>query len=86
MLVVLMERDDFQVLLSPSQVAALSSLGIVSVGLVGDGRTIGVVVEGWAFDPVRATAATLSALGVGDGDVQALKQLAHVAVSAATLP
>ena len=54
MLVVVMDRDDRQVLLTPSHVAALGRLGVVSVGLVADERTLAVVVEGWAFDAVRS--------------------------------
>ena len=84
MLVVLMGRDDRQVLLTPSHVAALGRLGVVSVGLVGNEHTLAVAVEGWAFDPVRAADAALAALGVADRDVQTLYQLAHVAVSPAT--
>jgi hypothetical protein len=59
-------------------------LGVASVGLAGDERTLAVVVEGWAFDPVRAADAANAALGVRDREVQALYQLAHVAVSPAT--
>jgi hypothetical protein len=84
MLVVVMDRDDRRVLLTPSHVAALGRLGIASVGLVGDERTLAVVVEGWAFDPVRAADSAHTALGVADREVQTLYQLAHVAVSPAT--
>ena len=84
MLVVVMDRDDRQVLLTPSHVAALGRLGVVSVGLVADERTLAVVVEGWAFDAVRATDTAHAALGVADREVQTLYQLAHVAVSPAT--
>jgi len=84
MLVVVMDRDDRQVLLTPSHVEALGRLGVVSVGLVADERTLAVVVEGWAFDAVRAADTAHAALGVGDREVQTLYQLAHVAVSPAT--
>ena len=59
-------------------------LGVASVGLAGDERTLAVVVEGWTFDPVRAADAANAALGGGAREVQALYQLAHVAVSPAT--
>jgi hypothetical protein len=84
MLVVVMDRDDRRVLLTPSHVAALGRLGVASVGLAGDERTLAVVVEGWAFDPARAADGVHAALGVGNREVQALYQLAHVAVSPAT--
>ena len=84
MLVVVMDRDDRQVLLTPSHVAALGRLGVASVDLVGDDRTLAVVVEGWAFDAVRAADTAHAALGMADREVQTLYQLAHVAVSPAT--
>ena len=84
MLVVLMDRDDRQVLLTPSRVAALGRLGVSSVGVAGNDRTLAVVVEGWAFDPVRAADVAHAALGVADREVQALYQLAHVTVSSGT--
>jgi hypothetical protein len=84
MLVVLMDRDDRRVLLTPSHVATLGRLGVATVGLAGDERTLAVVAEGWAFDPVRAADAAHAALGVRDREVQTLYQLAHVAVSPAT--
>jgi hypothetical protein len=84
MLVVVMDRDDRQVLLTPSHVAALGRLGVVSVGLVADDRTLAVVAEGWAFDAVRAADTARAALGVTDREVQTLYQLAHVAVAPAT--
>jgi hypothetical protein len=85
MLVVVMDRDDGRALLTPSHLAALGRLGVDSVGLVGDERTLAVVVEGWAFDPVRTANAAHTALGA-DREVQTLYQLAHVAVSTATWP
>ena len=84
MLVVVVDRDDRQVLLTPSHVAALGRLGVASVDLVGDERTLAVVVEGWAFDAVRAADTAHAALGMADREVQTLYQLAHVAVSPAT--
>ena len=57
---------------------------MVSVGLVGDERTLAVVVEGWAFDAVRAADTAHAALGMAGQEVQTLYQLAHVAVSPAT--
>jgi hypothetical protein len=84
MLLVVMDRDDRRVFLTPSHVVALGRLGVASVGLAGDERTLAVVVEGWAFDPVRAADGVHAALGVRNREVQALYELAHVAVSTAT--
>src|SRR5436305_9973493 len=72
MLVVLIEQHNRQALLSRSQVSALADLGVLTVSLAGDGDTLAAVVEGWAFDPVRAADAVVSALGVADQVVQAL--------------
>jgi len=86
MLVVVVGRDDRQVLLTPSHLAALGRLGVASVHLAGDESTLAVVVEGWAFDADRAADTTHAALGLADRDVKTLYQLAHVAVSPATWP
>ena len=35
----------------------LAELGITGITVLGDERTLAVVLEGWAFDPTRATEA-----------------------------
>ncbi len=43
-------------------VSALARVGVTSVALVRDERSIGVVVEGWAFDPIRSADAVIAAV------------------------
>jgi len=43
-------------------VSALARVGVTSVALVRDERSIGVVVEGWAFDPVGSAEAVVAAV------------------------
>ena len=49
MLVVLFESDEGEVLLGSRAVTRLARLGVTSVALLSDDRTICVVLEGWAF-------------------------------------
>lgn len=70
-----------QVSLGPRSIAALAELGVTGVSLVGAEDTVGVVVEGWAFDPSRASEA---AAAVGAGSALALTSLVHMAVSTAS--
>lgn len=46
--------------------AALARLGVTSVALVRDERSMGVVVEGWAFDPGKSADAVTAAVS-GEG-------------------
>lgn len=43
-------------------VSALARVGVTSVVLVRDERSIGVVVEGWAFDPIGSAEAVMAAV------------------------
>jgi hypothetical protein len=42
--------------------SALARLGVTSVALVRDERSLGVVVEGWAFDPIESAEAVIAAV------------------------
>lgn len=42
--------------------SALARLGVTSVALVRDERSLGVVVEGWAFDPIGSAEAVIAAV------------------------
>jgi hypothetical protein len=46
---------------------------------------MGLVVEGWAFDPSRSADAVIAAVGCHCMQVQALQPLLHVTVSAAAV-
>ena len=48
--------------LQPNAVAELARLGITNVAVVRDQRSIGVVVEGWGFDPIGSAEGVLAAI------------------------
>lgn len=82
-MVVLFETDEPEVSLDASTIGELSELGVTNLALVRDERTVGVVLEGWAFDPATSAGAALSTLA-GDGrGVRALYPVGEMAVSAA---
>lgn len=60
-------------------VRGLGELGVTRLELLGDGSSLAVVLEGWAFSPGHSTRAVLELLGMPD-DSRVLHQLAHVAV------
>lgn len=82
MLVVLVPASKTEPSLQPAAVSELARLGVTSVDVVRDERIVGLVVEGWAFDPGRSADAVLAAVGFGRSQAQALQPLLHVAVSA----
>ena len=43
-------------------VSALARVGVTSLALVRDERSTGVVVEGWAFDPIGSAEAVIAAV------------------------
>lgn len=53
---------DAAVRVGQSEAAILASLGVTSVALLRDEETVGVVLEGWAFDPARHAQAATAAL------------------------
>jgi hypothetical protein len=83
MMVVLLEALDGEFCVRPDQVAELARLGVSSLALLRDERTVGIVLEGWLFDPARAGVAALA--GLGDGG-RALHPVLQMAVSAVGAP
>jgi hypothetical protein len=82
-MVVLFETDEPEASLDASTLGELSELGVTNLALVRDERTVGIVLEGWAFDPAISAGAALSTLA-GDGSgVRALYPVGEMAVSAA---
>lgn len=91
MMVVLLDDADGELCLGLGQqlVSRLAALGVTSVVVVRDGQTVGIVLEGWLFDPARsaaaaaeALAATAKALGATTG-ARTLHPVLHLAVSSA---
>jgi hypothetical protein len=61
--VVLLAASQDESSLPPAAVTALAELGVTGISVVRDDRTLGLVLEGWAFDPRRSGEAVLAALG-----------------------
>ena len=81
MVLVLFPVSDEEPALQPAALEALARLGVTSISLLRDERTAGLVLEGWAFDPARASEAVRAAVGARQG-VRTLEPLMQMAVSA----
>lgn len=62
-------------------VSALARVGVTSVALVRDDRSTGVVVEGWAFDPIRSAEAVIAAVAAGPGQARALQPVVEMTLT-----
>jgi hypothetical protein len=71
-----------QPVVGPAVAARLASLGVTRVSLLGDLGQVGVVLEGWAFDPARVDEA-VRAVFPDTSAVRVLREIEHVAVSPA---
>jgi len=69
--------------LQPASLRRLAELGVTSASVVRGAGTIGVVLEGWAFDPERSSEAASNAVAARAEGVQTLRPVAQMAVSAA---
>lgn len=63
-------------------VEELARLGVTSVAVVRDSEAIGVVLEGWLFEPARSAGAAASAVG-GTARARVLHPVLQMAVSTA---
>lgn len=69
----------------PSAATAFARLGVSAVAVVRDDRTLGLVIEGWAFDPDRSIEGLVDALGAQPG-ARTLYPVLEIAVSPAARP
>lgn len=83
MMVVLLEASDGDFCVRPDQVAQLARLGVSNLALVRDRQTVGIVLEGWLFDPARSGAAVVSGFTNGG---RALHPVLHMSVSTTSAP
>jgi hypothetical protein len=83
MMVVLLPASENEPSLEPATVSDLGRLGVTSVAVLRDDRMLGLVVEGWAFDPMRSGRAVATALVGRISDARTLYPLLEVAVSTA---
>lgn len=79
MMVVLLEEEG-EFCLRPELISELARLGITNLGLVRDQRTVGIVLEGWSFDPA-SSAETATAVVAAGGRM--LHPVMHMAVTTA---
>jgi hypothetical protein len=86
MVVVLLPASETDSSLQPAAVSKLARLGITSVAVVRDERTVALVAEGWAFEPSRSSEAVVAAVAGDGSSAQTLHPIAELAVSAAPLP
>lgn len=61
-MMLLLLPGDTQACLEARVLARLGRLGITRLAVVHDERSLGVLVEGWAFDPDRSAGAVMRAL------------------------
>lgn len=85
-MVVLVETESPNVSLDAEALTELARLGVTNLALVRDERAVGIVLEGWAFEPAGSSGAAIAALAGHDGDARALYPLGQVAVSAVSHP
>jgi len=83
MLILLDARAEFSV--RQDVVEKLARLGVTSIAVVRDSETVGVVLEGWLFDPARSAGAAASAVGA-TARARALHPVLQMAVSNARSP
>lgn len=78
MILILTDRLDA---LDTETLAGLGSLGVTNVTLLEDSSTVGVLVQGWAFETSAAQDA-VDILTSGETDVRVLRPVMQVSVSA----
>jgi len=64
MMVVLLGAADEEFCLRPGHASELAQLGVTNVALLRDEQTVGIVLEGWSFDPEQSSRAAAEAVGV----------------------
>jgi hypothetical protein len=65
----------------PEAAERLAQLGITHVSVLSDSSGIGVVLDGWAFNPAAVDVAVRAMFSDGGAGVRILREIEHVAVS-----
>jgi hypothetical protein len=81
-MVVLLDHANGEFCLRPQAAEALAGLGVTSVAVVGNQQTVGIILEGWLFDPARSAGAAAAAVGAPPG-APVLHPILQAAVAAA---
>ena len=79
-MVLLLESSDGDFNLGDGAISELANLGVTNVSLLRDRTTVGIVLEGWLFDPAVSAEAAASAIGADSG-VRSLQPVMHVALA-----
>src|SRR5215211_4542843 len=74
-------RDTTEPVIGPEAAERIARLGVTRVSLFADPSGIGVVLEGWAFDPADIDVAVRAMFPDGGVGVRILREIEHVAVS-----
>ena len=80
-MLVLFETAAPDVTVDPAAIDALAAIGVTHLTLVRDGRSVGVVLEGWAMEPATCTDAALAALAGHNGSARVLAPVGELAFS-----
>jgi hypothetical protein len=83
MMVLLVSNGGGEFCLREELFSNLARIGVTNVAVVRDDRTVGIVLEGWLFDPVRDARSAAEAVGAAP-QVRALHPFMHLAVSTAS--
>jgi hypothetical protein len=73
-----------QPVLGPEAAQRLAELGISRIALLADDAALGVVLEGWAFDPTQIDDAVRAMFPDGGAGVGIFHEIERVAVSVAS--
>ena len=75
--------DEAEPVVGPEAAERLANLGITRISLLQDRSGIGVVLEGWAFDPTRIDDAVRAVFPGGSASVRILHEVELVALASA---
>ena len=75
--------DSAEPVLGPEAAERLARVGVTRIALLGDSSGVGVVLEGWAFDPADIDEAVGAMFPNGNSGVRVLREVERVAVDPA---
>lgn len=76
--------DSREPVVGPEVAERLARLGVTRISLLADRSGVGVVLEGWAFNPASIGEAVGAMFPGGGAGVRIFHEIEHVAVSAAS--
>lgn len=76
--------DGPEPVIGPEVAGSLAGMGISRISVLQDPSGIGVVLEGWAFDPIHVKDVVRAMFPDGDADIRVFHEVEHVAVTLAS--